>query len=372
MQLIKRHPSIGYALFQIGFWSVVFLLNVGPEWHKYSSLRELVEVVGTTTILQALVASAAVIYLVPHWLDRRRVAGFAVMLFGTLMLAAEINILISYFYLERAYPTSYGAYYLTNLADMTLKDRIGFSYLIKYILFSKVPSLAFPAAILIAINYYRRQQTILQLREQKRVAELEALKNQLNPHFIFNTLNNIYALAILGSKQTAEAIAKLSGIFDYVLYRCNDTQVSLDDEIAMIEDYIALEKLRFGDRLSVSFKRQSSTNSRVAPLLFLTLMENAFKHGTTQELKQATISLNLLVTEGEIKFKVSNTKPDTASLKTSETGIGLKNLRRQLDLVYPNMHQLQISETKSQFTVTLIISRRKLADERLDDVRVYA
>ena len=140
----------------------------------------------------------------------------------------------------------------------------------------------------------------------------------------------------------------------------------------MIEDYIALEKLRFGDRLAVSFKRQNPTNARVAPLLFLTLMENAFKHGTAQELKQATIDLNLHVTEEEIQFHVSNSKPNTANPKTSEMGIGLKNLRRQLDLVYPNTHNLQISETSRQYKVTLILSTRNLINDRLGDAGVYA
>ncbi|GAB5415663.1 MAG: histidine kinase [Congregibacter sp.] len=341
----------------VAFWSVVFLLNVGPEWHRYLSAREVFDVAGTITGLQALVALIALRYLVPRWLERGRIKVFAVLMLCLLFLAAELNILISYAYLEPAYPNSYGNYYRV-LNELSLLERLGFSRVIKWIVFSKLPLLSFPAAVLIAVSFYQKQQSVLALREQKKAAELEALKNQLNPHFIFNTLNNIYALAIKQSDQTPEAIAKLSGILDYVLYRCNDQYVSLAKEVAMINDYIALEQLRFGDRLNVSFDHQAQDNVQVAPLLFLTLIENAFKHGASHQLDQAIVNIALRTTDRQVEFEVSNTKPECAGASSSgSTTIGLANLRRQLDLLYPDAHKLDIVETSDCYTAHLSLER---------------
>ncbi|WOJ97394.1 sensor histidine kinase [Congregibacter brevis] len=361
---MSRKFSPRLLLLQGAFWTVVFTLNVGPQWQKYGSPRELFEVVGTTTALQALVALIALRYLVPHLLDRGRVKQFGILLLVLLFVVAESNILFSYFYLEPAYPDSYGKYYQI-LSDLSLIERLGFSSMIRWIVFSKLPLFFFPAAVLIAVDYYQRQQSVLALREQKRSAELDALKNQLNPHFIFNTLNNIYALAIKGSDQTAEAIAKLSGILDYVLYRCNSEYVSLNDEVNMIDDYIALERLRFGDRLAISFVNEVREPVEIAPLLFLTLIENAFKHGASQALDTATVDLSLSASEKQIAFEVSNsTSPSSSSDKPSNAaagdrppGIGLKNLRRQLDLLYPNAHRLSINESDKQFTARLVVER---------------
>ncbi|MEM7280878.1 MAG: histidine kinase [Pseudomonadota bacterium] len=350
------NPTTKAILFQIFFWGLVFLLNLGPDWQKFASTREVLEVGGTTTVLQGLVAFVALSYLVPNWLDRGQVVKFALFLLLVLFVAAGLNITLSYYYLEPTYPESYGKYYQT-LSHLSFLERLGFSYMIKYIVFSKLPLFFFPAAVLIAVNYYRKQQVVLALREQKRAAELDALKRQLNPHFIFNTLNNIYALAIKRSDQAPDAVAKFSGILDYVLYRCNSEEVSLADEIVMIEDYVALEKLRFSDRLTVTFDKRIEEPARIAPLLFLTLIENAFKHGASQALERATVALSLVASNGRVEFEVSNTKPsinDSLS-ETLESGIGLSNLRRQLSLLYPDTHQLDVLETAGLYTVRLSI-----------------
>lgn len=335
---------------------MVVVLNLGPDWHKYASIREALEVVGLTTVLQALVALVAIRYLVPQWLDRGFVVRFLLLSLLLLVLAAQLNILVSYYYLEPAYPASYGAYYQRMLADVDLFQRLGFSYLSKYILLSKLPHLAFPAAILIAVNYYQRQQTLLVLREQQRTAELDALKSQLNPHFIFNTLNNIYALAIKRSELTAEAVARLSNILDYVLHRGNDRLVSLRDEVSMIEGYVALEQLRFGDRLSVRFANQASPDRQVPPLLFLTLLENAFKHGVAKSLDLAEIDISLSEAGEQLRFEISNSVPAaTQQQEPNEKAIGLRNLRRQLALQCPNTHQLVVTEDSGRYSVTLVL-----------------
>ncbi|MEM7277164.1 MAG: histidine kinase [Pseudomonadota bacterium] len=330
----------------------MFLVNVGPDWHKFSSLREVVETVGSVTLLQFVVALVALSWLVPSLLDKGRVWAFAVLFLLLLVVAAELNVLLSYFYLEPAYPDSYGASYAA-ISSLGLMERMGFSSMIKYIVFSKLPFYFFPAAMLIAVNYYQKQQSLLQLREQKRAAELGALKNQLNPHFIFNTLNNIYALAIKGSHRTAEAVAKLSEILDYVLRRSSIERVSLQDEVEMIEAYIALELLRFGDRVTVTFENNASGTHQVPPLLFLTLLENAFKHGASQELKKSLIDVRLDEVDKRIEFVVSNTKPTAAAAASHSEKIGLSNLRRQLALLFPDSSRLTINETTDRYSARL-------------------
>lgn len=349
--------SMRHFALHLAFWAVVFVLNVGPEWQRYSSAREVLEVAGTTTALQFAVAVLAVRWLVPLLLERGRTILFAMLLLFTLLCAAELNILVSYFYLEPTYADTYGRYYL-SLEQKTLIERLGFSPIIKYILFSKLPLLFFPTAALIAGDFYRKQQKMLQLREQKRAAELDALKSQLNPHFIFNTLNSIYALALKRSDQTAEAVAKLSGILDYVLYRCNANYVSLADEVAMIEDYVALEEIRFGERLDITFTNTVAEPVQIAPLLLLTLLENAFKHSVSQQLEQARVDLSLTTDHEHLVFVVENTRPRLSpDIQGQSNSIGLVNLRRQLDLLYPNSHALSVDAGETHHRVRLALAK---------------
>ncbi len=360
MDVAVQIQTPGLLMFQLAFWGVVFLIDLGPAWHSYSSAREAIEVVGLTISLQMLVAYTALVYLVPRWLDRGAVLAFFGLFLLTLVAAAQINILVSYLYLEGAYPNTYGAYYQAQLSEAGLLERLGFSYLSRYILLAKIPHLAFPAAILIAVSYYRRQREILALREQHRVSELDALKSQLNPHFIFNTLNNIYALAIQRSDNTAEAIARLSNILDYVLHRGSGKLVSLRDEVEMIESYIALEQLRFGERLAVSFEKRASPNLHVPPLLFLTLLENAFKHGVAKSRRTEQVDILLEERDAELYFCVRNSvspEEKCAANSREDARIGLQNLRRQLALQCPNSHVLSISSSGDQHIAELTISQ---------------
>ena len=351
--LIKNNQK---HLILLGFWTIVLIINMGYDWHRFASVREALEVGGLKTLIQWAVAFLSIHILVPRYLNNKKHLAFTLAFLFVTFLMAEVYITVSYLYLEPTYPETYGAFYIKNLGDYSLLERLGFSDMIRYILISKIPTLLFPAVILIAVNFYEKQQNLLAYKEQKQAAELSALKTQLNPHFIFNTLNNIYSLAINSSPNTAEAVAKLSGIFDYVLYRCNERFVSLKSEVEMIENYIALEELRYDERVVVNFKNNVSEPKKIAPLLYLTLVENAFKHGVSQELQQAQINISLNNDKnGAVIFKIDNTKPLNNQSQQSSDSIGLTNLKRQLKLIYPDNHDLIISETKSIYQVSLII-----------------
>ena len=229
----------------------------------------------------------------------------------------------------------------------------------RYIIFNKLPLFLFPTALLLANDFYQKQQALLRLEEQKRKAELDALKNQLNPHFIFNTLNNIYALALKKSDDTPTAIEKLSGILDYVVYRCNDKFVPLSAEVELIENYIALEKIRYRKRLQVEIEAEITNEVKIAPLILLTLLENACKHSTREELNEAKISISLKTTADKILAVISNTKPKrVSSTKFEQDKVGLSNLKKQLALLYPNQHSFEVVESDSDYTAKLSVEQQ--------------
>jgi len=220
---------------------------------------------------------------------------------------------------------------------------------------SNISWVVFPSIILIAIKYYRDQKEIIELKEQKKSTELDLLKNQLNPHFLFNTLNNLYALALKKSDKTPEVIAKLSEILDYILYQCKDDYVSINKEVELLENYIALEKVRYGSRVEVIFENQINRNINIAPLILLTFVENAFKHGVSQELNKALIELSIETTDTKIFFKLKNSKPKVyaENVIRDKDSIGMQNTKKQLDLLYPKRYELLIENTATNYSLEL-------------------
>ncbi|MBO6525261.1 MAG: histidine kinase [Balneolaceae bacterium] len=177
------------------------------------------------------------------------------------------------------------------------------------------------------------------LEKEKKQAELQLLKNQLNPHFFFNTLNNLFGLAQEKSDLTERVILKLSDLMSYVLYETDQTFVSLNREIAYIKNYIELEKIRYGDRFTCNFSLSGNvTNKKIPPMLFLPFVENAFKHGINQESKDTWINIQVNISDEKITFELENSLPKVPSIRTEESnlkgGIGIRNVRRRLELLY--------------------------------------
>lgn len=195
----------------------------------------------------------------------------------------------------------------------------------------------------------QKQQLLL----EKTTAELHALRNQTNPHFLFNTLTNIYALARKSAPETPEVVLRLSNILRYILYECNTPTIPIKHELQIIEQYIALEKLRFGDRLKVtSVIRVDGPEAKIPPLLLLPLFENAFKHGAGESRFDIVLDWELRIQNGELNFRLSNScEPKTSP--TPAPGIGLQNLRRQLELLYPERHQMTVEATSDRYTLSL-------------------
>jgi hypothetical protein len=194
-----------------------------------------------------------------------------------------------------------------------------------------------------------------QSQKEKIAAELDYLKAQINPHFLFNTLNSIYSLAIQKSDETPEAIVKLSGLMRYVITDAANETVPLDKEVGYIDDYIRLQQLRLGDTVSLEFSKDGDFQTNViAPLLLIPFVENAFKFGVNPgETSYIRIRLNL---ENEtLHFNVVNKKLMINVIKHQESGIGIENTLSRLNLLYPSEHEIKIDDGIDEYKVDLVI-----------------
>ncbi len=328
------------------FWGIMFSYLFSSYWYRDSNKWFLFEYIGFKVALQFLLSVIILYFLVPKLLHKKKNTLFV---FATLFFIYVIQTLYSIVrvhYFEMQYPEVY-----KFKPPYILWDRM--TSFIAFI--SNITWVVFPSIILIALKYYRDQKEIIELKEQKKATELNLLKNQLNPHFLFNTLNNLYALALKKSDKTPEVIAKLSEMLDYMLYQCKDNYVSINKEIELLENYIALEKVRYGNRVDVSFEKNIQNNVHIAPLILLTFVENAFKHGISQELNKGFIELDILATEKEIVFKLKNSKPkeSIANGTSNKKSIGMQNTEKQLDLLYPNAYQLEVNDAILEYTLEL-------------------
>ncbi len=186
--------------------------------------------------------------------------------------------------------------------------------------------------------------------------ELDSLKAQINPHFLFNTLNNIYSHSLLDKKQVPDMILKLSDLMHYILYECREEQVRLSKEIKFIRNYIELEKVRVDESFKININIKDAENGFfIAPLIFISFLENAFKHGVNIEKGNPFINVNMkIVDDNVLNFFVENSSTEIIDDSKSE-GIGLDNVKKRLELIYPDKHRLDISNDEGKFKVNLII-----------------
>ena len=208
---------------------------------------------------------------------------------------------------------------------------------------------AFIGSALVAIAGYanRKEQEMAALRSEKLEAELKFLKSQINPHFLFNALNNIYTLTVIHSDQAPENLLKLSGMLRYMLYECKADRVPLSKEIEYLHHYIDLHLLKDSRGMNVEVNLDTTRpNIQIAPMLLIPFVENAFKHSQVENLDKGWIKINLLTTDEYLLFDVSNSVQELSFTKDKSGGIGLSNVQRQLELLYPGKHELKIDSQK--------------------------
>lgn len=204
--------------------------------------------------------------------------------------------------------------------------------------------------------YFSLRQAAQQLRIEKQEAELNYLKSQTNPHFLFNTLNNIYSLARDKSDLAPESVLRLSKILRYMLYETGGDYVSIEQEIKIVSDYIALEKLRYDDSLRINFHYDiEDMKQLIPPLLMIPLVENAFKHGVSETRHLPFVDIHLSVKKDQLALSVKNSTEQFPGQVEVKENIGLSNLRRQLELLYKD-YSLLVKQGQSDFTASLQIN----------------
>ncbi|MEZ4966151.1 MAG: sensor histidine kinase [Saprospiraceae bacterium] len=222
-------------------------------------------------------------------------------------------------------------------------------------LFRDYAVIALGVCLKIIWDWDKKDRLATRLHLEKRDAELQFLQAQIHPHFLFNTLNNLYGLALKNSPQTPESILKLSGLLDFILYECNAAYIPVQKEIDLIAHYIELERLRFGKQLALNFEHEiGQGKAMIAPLLLLPFVENAFKHGASRTSGQKVyVSISLTVRSNLLAFQVENSKSKKPDDENGNRGIGLRNVEKRLELLYPGRYTLQKTEAEEKYSIAL-------------------
>ncbi|PWH85357.1 sensor histidine kinase [Brumimicrobium oceani] len=229
-------------------------------------------------------------------------------------------------------------------------------------LMGTMPTLTVLVGFKFAWDALTNRKKMEELKSSAKESELQFLKSQINPHFLFNNLNNLYAYAVEQSPKTPEIILELSAVLRYMLYDCKADFVSLENEIKQIKSYISLSELQIEDRGKVTFKTNNISNTKcIAPLILIVFIENAFKHSSSSQSDKIEIDIVLEELEnGTLKFKCKNTYRNQSNIISLDGGIGLENVQKRLELLYPNAHDLKIETIDNEcFLVDLTIDLNK-------------
>ncbi len=323
----------------IFFWAAMisFFLFVAHNSTKLSA-NELVVRFVLFGIINITLFYLNYLVLIPLFLDKKR--------YGIYAIAIVIAIILYGF-------AKYGvALCFKQFLLMRVKEGdVSFGSYFAGTLFPSLIFLFLSTALKFTVDWFLNERIQRDLENQRLTAELAFLKSQINPHFLFNSLNSIYSLAYQRSETTPEAILKLSEIMRYMLYECNDNKVSLVKEIQYLHNYIDLQKIRFGEKAFIDFKVEGNIeNQQIVPLLLIAFIENAFKHGVANN-PLAPIRLLIDVDEAHLHFYVHNKKH--THNRDAMGGIGLNNVRRRLNLLYPGKYNLDIHDETDTYTVEL-------------------
>jgi len=299
--------------------------------------------IGATAALTAIVYYLNYFYLIPKYLFKQKFPAYILVILLTLVISC---IMVDLYY-----------YFIVSIVqNWHHRPEPIFSRGMWVTLFPLLTGIAIGISIRLAREWARNEKERRELQGEKLLAELAFLKSQVNPHFLFNTLNNICSLARKKSDDTESAIIKLSQIMRYMITDSTQEKVGLEEEVDYLNNFIELQKIRLTDKVDISFITEGDLSAiQLEPLLLIPFVENAFKHGVSYTGK-SRISIELKTGSGELSFMVENSKPlFKDKLTLEEAGIGLKNVSRRLELLYPGRHQLEVRDSESLYYVMLKI-----------------
>ena len=342
----KRHFLFWLAVF---FYHVLRIGLMMPSLNSASAVLSLLNMSLTWGVLPNMFFSYIVAYyLVPKFFNRRNYVAFTLGIILAMFILLLYSALRNYFEAQTQVRSAIGlstGFEFTNIKPGMIR-MFGNPPLI-CCLFLSIKTLK---------KWHLEQVKSNTLAKENASAELQLLKAQIHPHFLFNTLNNIYSFSLNQSPQATLLVGKLSGMLGYMINECDEKLVLLEKELNLIQDYMGLEKVRYGKRLDMQVEIHGDfENKFIAPLLMIPFVENSFKHGTSQMLQRPWIKLEITTVKDQLFFKLSNSKPSLLNLKKQNRGIGLLNVKKRLQLLYPGKHQLDINETEDTFTVNMQI-----------------
>ena len=291
-----------------------------------------------------------VYYLVPRFIFKKRFISFGLVLVLSIFIMVYLKYLLTFFLISyNVWPEGPETHSLTF--NYTVVMMLGELYVI-----------TFAASFKLTIDWLRETGRVARLQKEQLETELRFLRAQISPHFFFNTLNNIYSLSLEKSDRAPETIIKLSDLMRYVLYETRNKNQCLKKEVEFMENYLDLERIRHNENLELSFEVEGEPKGKkIAPLLLVQFIENAFKHGANMSIGKVIININARIEEKFIYFRVSNTKPLSANLPTKKSsgGIGLSNVEKRLKLRYrEDEYRLDTFDQAERYTVNLKLKLR--------------
>ncbi len=336
------HPFKTRWIQHIGFWVLSFYVLVNV--FKISNEIQKIDIIYTLLFHINIVAMVYINLkiLIPRLLAKNKSFWYGLTLTLNLLIFSYLNIELFNHFVDVLLPNYYFISYYT-LGDI-IKFHLAYLLLTTLLKLSKA-----------WFSVQKTEQKMLALKKEKINSELESLKLQINPHFLFNSLNNIHGMASKSAKKTKELVLNLSDMLRYVLYETETDRVPLKEEIDFLKNYIELQKVRMeeGAKINLNIKGDPG-NKKTAPLLFLPLVENAFKHGSKGDIKNTFINIDIKIGQG-LTFEIENNKSKGVDPVKNDKGIGLENIKRRLELIYPGQHHLNIDDKNDVFKVELIL-----------------
>lgn len=322
------------------FWFVVLVILMIVEGFQYSFLftlsNELINV-----FFFSVIVYFNLYYLIPNYLTKKRFLTYCALLIVSAILITPLRIIVFYFKFSD-WP----------LQQEQLLDDQYYYFIVSFFI-------AGSTTIFKIIGDWARQlREQQQLQTQTMQSELRFLKSQINPHFLFNTLNNLYALTLKKDDKAPEIVIKLSEMMRYMLYECNERRVPLQKEVNYIRNYLDLEKLRQGQNVDINFSVEGNLGDQeIAPLMFIPFLENSFKHGLNNHISKGFVNIALKICDNNVEFFIENSKPDAPISQGGRRsgGIGLVNVKRRLNLLYPDHYELTIEDTPKSYAVSLLL-----------------
>lgn len=339
--------SYRYKLHHILFWLVYYVGWVAVYRSFYAQLSDLLLVTLVYALAHSTMYYSTQYLFIPQLLKKRRIVLFILAFLGLLIF----SVFAIYFGIQFIL----GSDLIKTFGVAMLPVLISFAF-----------SNLFMTAVLIMtkalLDYIRNHRTEERKEKERLEAELQYLKAQVNPHFLFNTINSVYVLIKSNPEKASETLIKLSDLLRAQLYDFSHDKITIEQEISYLQNYIELEKLRKGEKLRVEFNKSDSLQGfKIAPLMLMPFLENCFKHVSSQPGQPNTIKVDLGMRDRKVKAVFFNTKEDEA--RTSENlpgGIGLKNIKRRLELLYPGAYKLDIKNTPDTYQATLILDTYEL------------